>query len=78
MVLLTHESWTWAKQNHREVICMKLDLAKAYDAMAWEFMFQAMITIGIHLLSKRKYGSQNVLNFNGELARVPIGVVPFF
>ena len=38
---------------------MKLDLAKAYDAMAWEFMFQAMITIGIHLLSKRKYAWQS-------------------
>jgi hypothetical protein len=53
-VLLTHESWTWAKQNNHEVICMKLDLAKAYDAMAWEFMFQAIITIGIHLTFKKQ------------------------
>lgn len=47
-VLLTHESLTWAKQNKHEVICMKLDFAKAYDATAWEFMFQAMTIIGIH------------------------------
>lgn len=53
---------------------MKLDFVKAYNAMVWEFMFQAMTTIGIHptviLMTRVLFQKANaVVNINGQSSK---------
>jgi hypothetical protein len=36
-VLLAHETINWAKQTKQEMIFLKLDFAKAYNMVTWDF-----------------------------------------
>lgn len=41
-MLLTHETLNWAKQSGWELGFIKMDFGKAYNTLAWRFMFQAI------------------------------------
>lgn len=41
-VILICETFGWTLQSNQEVIFIKVDFAKAYDIVAWEFIFLAM------------------------------------
>lgn len=73
-MLLTHETLAWARQSDQEVLYMKLGFTKAYDMVAWDFMFQAMRVIGIHSrcieLTKPLFQEASaVMNLNAQTSK---------
>jgi hypothetical protein len=46
-MLLAHETIDWARCTRQEIIYFKLDFAKAYDKVSWDFFFLAMRMMGI-------------------------------
>jgi hypothetical protein len=47
-VLVTHKTLTWAKQTKKDFVYTKSDFTKAYNIVAWKFMFSTMAAIGTH------------------------------
>ena len=46
-ILLIHETMEWAEHSGQPLIFLKLDFSKAYNMVDWQFLFQAMATLGI-------------------------------
>jgi hypothetical protein len=46
-MFLAHEIIDWARCTKQEKIFLKLDFAKAYDKVSWDFLFLAMKRLGM-------------------------------
>ncbi len=46
-MLLAHEKIDWARCIRQKIIYLKLDIAKTYDKVSWDFFFLAMRRMGI-------------------------------
>jgi hypothetical protein len=46
-ILTQHEIIQWVKESHQEMVLLKLDFRKAYDTVAWDFLFEAMRRMGM-------------------------------
>ena len=44
-ILLTQEMMAWSVQSRQSLFFLKLDFAKAYDMVDWNFMFAAMVSM---------------------------------
>ncbi len=45
--MLIQEMIDWAKQTCQPFVFLKLDFAQACDKMNWEFLFKAMVKMGV-------------------------------
>jgi hypothetical protein len=45
-ILLTQQTMAWASQSQQALFFLKLDFAKAYDKVDWNFKFEAMTAMG--------------------------------
>jgi hypothetical protein len=46
-MFLAHEKIDWARCTKNIYIFLKLDFAKAYDKVSWDFLFLAMKRLGM-------------------------------
>jgi hypothetical protein len=46
-IVLMQETISWAKTSKQQLILFKLDSAKAYDSVSWDFLFKSMEAMGI-------------------------------
>ncbi len=46
-MFLAHEIIDWARCTKQKIIFLKLDFAKAYDKVSWDFLFLAMKRLGM-------------------------------
>ena len=45
-IVLTQETLNWAKVFKQPILLLKLDFVKAFDRVAWSFLFHAMEALG--------------------------------
>lgn len=45
-ILLQYETVEWAKESNQDLIFLKLDFIKAYDVVAYKFLFSVMRKLG--------------------------------
>lgn len=70
-ILLVQETLTWAKTSHQPLLLLKLDFAKAYDRVSWQFLFQAMNRLGfdqtfVHMTCLLFTEASAIVSVNGE------------
>jgi hypothetical protein len=46
-MLLEHETIDWARCTRQKIIYLKLDIAKTYDKVSWDFFFLTVRRMGI-------------------------------